>query len=217
MIKVGATGFRTNGEQFASMPWEALDVAVRASHEAGLKIAAHWHGFEGTRLAVGADIDSIEHGTYVDQPTVELMPERGTYMVPAMPTWDARERLATQMGWSRDQMSEIYDRKENSIASFQRALQAGVPIATGTDAGGSPARHWFVAREELMVENGMTPQAALEASTRVAADLLGILDHAGTIEVGKQADMVLIDGDLLSDPAALRNIWAVFQSGRRIR
>ena len=218
LIKVGATGFRPNGEQFASMSREALDVAVRASHEAGLKTAAHCHGFEGTRLAVEAGIDSIEHGTYVDQTTVELMAERGTYMVPTMSTWDARERLATQMGWSRDQMSEIYDRKENSIASFQRALQAGVPIATGTDAGGSPARHGFVAREvELMVENGMTPQAALEASTRIAADLLGILDQAGTIEVGKQADMVLIDGDPLSDPAALRNIWAVFQSGRRIR
>ena len=218
LIKVGATGFQPNGEQFASMSREALDVAVRASHEAGLKIAAHCHGFEGTRLAVEAGIDSIEHGTYVDQPTVELMAVKGTYMVPTMSTWDARERLATQMGWSRDQMSEIYDRKENSIASFRRALQAGVPIATGTDAGGSPARHGFVAREvELMVENGMTPQAALEASTRVAADLLGILDQAGTIEVGKQADMVLIDGDPLSNPAALRNIWAVFQSGRRIR
>ena len=68
-----------------------------------------------------------------------------------------------------------------------------------------------------MVENGMTPQAALEASTRVAADLLGIQDQAGTIEVGKQADMVLIDGDPLSDPGAFRNIWAVFQSGRRMR
>ncbi len=66
LIKVGATGFRPNGEQFASMPREALDVAVRASHEAGLKIAAHCHSFEGTRLAVEVGIDSIEHGTYVD-------------------------------------------------------------------------------------------------------------------------------------------------------
>ncbi len=139
-------------------------------------------------------------------------------MVPTMSTWDARERLATQMGWSRDQMADIYDRKENSIASLRRALQVGVRIATGTDAGGSPARHGFVAREvELMVENGMSPQPVLEASTRVAADLLGILEQTGTIEVGKQADMVLIDGGLLSDPVALRNIWAVFQGGRRIR
>ena len=218
LIKVGATGFQPSGEQFASMPREALDVAVRASHEAGLKIAAHCHGFEGTRLAVEAGIDSIEHGTYTDQVTVEIMAQRGTYMVPTMSTWDARERLAIQMGWSPDQMADIYDRKENSIASFRRALQAGVRIATGTDAGGSPARHGFVAREvELMVENGMTPPAALEASTRVAAELLGIQDQTGTIEVGKQADLVLIDGDPYSDPAALRNIWAVFQSGGRIR
>ena len=218
LLKIGATGFRPDGQQFASMPREALDVAVRASHDVGLKIAAHCHGFEGTRLAVEAGVDSIEHATYTDQETVELMAQHGTYMVPTMSTWDARERLATEMGWSRDQMADIYDRKENSIASFRRALQAGVIIATGTDAGGSPARHGFVAREvELMVENGMTPQQALEASTRIAAELLGILDQTGTIEVGKQADMVLIDGDPLTDPAALKNIWAVFQGGRRIR
>ena len=165
LIKVGATGFRDDGEQFASMSREALDVAVRASHEAGLKIAAHCHGFEGTRLAVETGIDSIEHGTYVDEPTVQLMAQMGTYMVPTMSTWDARARLATQMGWSHDQMADIHDRKEHSIASFQRALRAGVRIATGTDAGGSPARHGFVAREiELMVENGMTPAAGRAGS-----------------------------------------------------
>lgn len=218
LIKVGATGFRANGAQFASLGPEALDVAVRASHEAGLKIAAHCHGFEGTRQAVEAGVDSIEHGTYVDEPTVRLMAEKGTYLVPTMSTWDARERLATQMGWSRQQMADILDRKENSISSFRRALQAGVKIATGTDAGGSPARHGFIAREiELMVDAGMSPETALESSTRVAAELLGILDQVGTIEVGKQADMVLIDGDPHSDPRALRNVWAVFQGGRRVR
>ena len=218
LIKVGATGFRPDGEQFASLGPEALEVAVRASHEAGLKIAAHCHGFEGTRQAVEAGIDSIEHGTFVDKPTVRLMAERGTYLVPTMSTWDTRERLANQMGWSKEQMADIYHRKENSIASFGRALRAGVKIAAGTDAGGSPARHGFIAREiELMVQGGMIPEAAMEASTKVAAELLGVQDQVGTIEVGKQADMVLIDGDPHSDPAALRNVWAVFQGGRRIR
>jgi imidazolonepropionase-like amidohydrolase len=218
LIKVGATGFRPNGEQFASMSPEALEVAVRTSHEAGLKIAAHCHGFEGTRHAVEAGIDSIEHGTFVDEPTVQLMAEKGTYLVPTMSTWDTRQRLTTQMGWSQEQMADILQRRDAGIASFQRALQAGVKIATGTDAGGSAARHGFIAREiELMVDHGMTPKDALEASTRVAADLLGIQDQAGTIEVGKQADLVLIDGDPHSDPGALRNLWAVFQGGRRVR
>ena len=218
LIKVGATGFRPDGEQFATLGPEALEVAVRVSHEAGLKIAAHCHGYEGTRQAVEAGIDSIEHGTFVDEPTVRLMAERGTYLVPTMSTWDTRERLANQMGWSREQMADIYYRKENSIASFGRALRARVKIATGTDAGGSPARHGFIAREiELMVEGGMTPEAAMESSTRVAAELLGVQDQVGTLEVGKQADMVLIDGDPHSDSWALRNVWAVFQGGRRIR
>ena len=215
---MGATGFRANGEQFGSLGPEALDVAVRAAHEAGLKIAAHCHGFEGTREAVEAGIDSIEHGTYTDEETIRLMAQKGTYMIPTMSTWDTRERLGNQYGMPASQMADVLDRKENSIASFKRALREGVKIAAGTDAGGCPARHGFIARElELMIDAGMSPKAALESATREAANLLGILDEVGTVEVGKQADMVLIDGDPHSDPAALRNVWAVFQGGRRVR
>jgi imidazolonepropionase-like amidohydrolase len=218
LIKVGATGFRANGEQFGSLGPAALDVAVRTAHEAGLKIAAHCHGFEGTRQAVEAGIDSIEHGTYTDEETIRLMAQKGTYMIPTMSTWDSRERLGNQYGMPADRMADALDRKENSIASFKRALREGVKIAAGTDAGGCPARHGFIARElELMINAGMDPKAALESATREAAILLGILDEVGTIEIGKHADMVLIDGDPLSDPHALTNIWAVFQGGRRVR
>ena len=218
LIKVGATGFRPNGEQFPSLGPEALEVAVRAAHEAGLKIAAHCHGYEGTRQAVDAGIDSIDHGTFMDEETVQLMAQRSIYHVPTMSTWDIRERLGNEFGASKEQWEDILTRKEASIGSFKRSLKAGVKIAAGTDAGGSPARHGFFARElELMVDSGMSPKAALESATRVAADLLGTLDQVGTIEVGKQADMVLIDGDPHSDLAALRNVWAVFQGGRRIR
>ena len=218
LIKVGATGFRPNGEQFPSLGPEALEVAVRAAHEAGLKIAAHCHGYEGTRQAVDAGIDSIDHGTFMDEETVQLMAQKGIYHVPTMSTWDTRERLANEFGASKEEWEDISKRKEASTASFKRSLKAGVKIAAGTDAGGSPARHGFVARElELMVDSGMSPKAALESATRVAADLLGTLDEVGTIEVGKQADMVLIDGDPHSDLAALRNVWAVFLGGRRIR
>ena len=123
-----------------------------------------------------------------------------------------------QFGLSPQQISDVLERKENSIASFRRAVQAGVKIAAGTDAGGSPARHGFIAREvELMVDAGMSPKQALESATSVAASLLDIQDQVGTIEIGKQADMVLIDGDPHSDPGALRNVWAVFQGGRRVR
>ena len=218
LVKVGATGFRADGDQFGSLGPEALDVAVRAAHEVGLKISAHCHGYEGSRQAVEAGIDSIEHGTWVDQGTVELMAQKGTYLVPTMSTWDTRLRLGEQQGMTRVEMSGFLDRKENSIASFRRALKAGVKVAAGTDAGGSPARHGFIAREiELMAENGMSPAQAIRSATGEAARLLGIDDQVGTVEVGKRADLVLIDGDPHSDPAALRNVWAVFQGGRRVR
>ncbi len=217
LIKVGATGLRPNGEQFGSLGPEALDVAVRAAHGAGLKTAAHCVGYQGTRQAVEAGIDSIEHGTYMDDETAHLMASKGTYLVPTMSTWDSRERLANQYGLSKELVDDARQRKENSLASFRRALNAGVKIAAGTDAGGCPARHGFFAREvELMVDAGMTPKTALESATREAANLLGIQDLTGTIEVGKQADMLLIDGDPHSDATALRNVWAVFLGGRRV-
>ena len=217
LIKVGANGRRPNGDYYGSLGPEVLEAAVRAAHGSGLKIAAHCIGFEASRQATEAGIDSIEHGTHLEEDTVRQMAERGTYLVPTLSTWDIRERLDRQNGMPSVQVADNLDRKESSLASFRRAMQAGVRIATGTDAGGSPVRHGFVAREiELMVQAGMTPQAALESSTREAADLLGVLAEVGTIEVGKRADMLLVDGDPHSDPAALRNVWAVFLSGRRV-
>ena len=218
LIKVGATGIGPDGEHLANLGPEALEVAVRAAHEAGLKIAAHCHGFVGSRQAVEAGIDSIDHGTYVDEETCQLMAEKGTYLVPTRSAMDARERLARQFGIPQEQRGDNLDRMENGKESLQRAIRVGVKIAAGTDAGGSPARHGFLAREiELLVEAGMSPKAALESATKVASELMGIDDQAGTIEVGKQADLVLIDGDPYSDPGALRNVWAVFQGGRRVR
>ncbi len=201
LIKVGATGIRPNGEQFGSLGPDALDVAVGATHEVGLKIAAHCIGFEGSRQAVEAGVDSIDHGYYLDEETIRLMAEKDIYLVATMSTWDIRERLGKQFGMSREQMADNLDRKENSKASFRRAMQSGVKIAAGTDAGGSPVRHGFIAREiELMVDVGMSPKAALESATSEAANLLGIQDQVGTIEVGKQADMILVDGDPPLEP-----------------
>ena len=218
LIKIGATGEGPNGEQFATLGAEALNAAVGAAHKAGLKIAAHCLGFEGSRQAAEAGVDSIEHGTFLDQDTIELMAQKGTYMVPTMSVYDALLRLGPEMGRSKEQMDDTLYRKDQNQDSFRRAMKAGVKIAAGTDAGGAPNRHGFIAREvELMVEAGMSPESALEATTREAANLLGIEDQIGTIEIGKQADMVLIDGDPHSDPAALRNVWAVLQAGRRVR
>ena len=217
LVKIGVSRFPQGGEQPGSMGPEGIGVAVRAAHDAGLKIAAHSLGFQRARDAVEAGIDSVDHGYYVDDETLRLMAEKGTYLVPTMSTWDSRVRLEKDVELSRGQLEITLERKESALDTVRRALRAGVNIAAGTDAGGSTARHGFMAREiELMVEAGMTPKAALESATRLAANLLGIQDQAGTIKVGKRADMVLVDGDPHSDPGFLRNVWAVFQSGHRV-
>ncbi len=217
LIKVGATGRTDEGEQLSTMGPVALGAAARSAHEAGLKIAAHCVGYEGSRDAVEAGVDSIEHGTYIDQETAVLMSQKGTFLVPTMSTWDWTLRFGKSIGLTQQKIQQAEENRESSRKSFKLALDAGVPIAAGTDAGGSGARHGFIAREiELMVEAGMSPSSALQAATTQAASLAGIEDLTGTIEVGKHADLVLIDGNPLDDPSALRHVWAVYKSGNRI-
>ena len=217
LIKIGAANTRGDGTQIAPMSPAALAAAVQAAHSAGLKIAAHSVGYEGTRLAVEAGVDSIEHGTFVDQETAELMAELGTYLVPTMSTSDARLRLARIQGMTGLDVERSEQRQATGEESFKNALRANVKIAAGTDAGGSAVRHGDLAREiELMVAAGMSTDAALESATREASILLGIQDLVGTVEVGKVADLVLLDGDPVLDPGALRNVWGVFKGGQQV-
>jgi imidazolonepropionase-like amidohydrolase len=217
-IKIGATGIRPDGSTFATLGAEVLSAVVRTAHQAGLKVSAHCVGHEGTRQAAEAGVDSIEHGFYLDEDTAGIMAKKGVYLVPTMSTWDARLRQGRVAGLSKEQLTTTEERRESSIASFKRALAAGVKMAAGSDAGGSPVYHGFLVRElELMVQAGLSPEAALLSATRDAAALLGVQDQVGTIEVGKVADLLLIDGDPLSDITALRNVWSVFQAGRRVK
>ncbi len=218
LIKVGATGVREDGSDYATLGPEIAGLVVELAHGAGLKVAAHCTGFTGAAEAVEAGIDSIEHATQIDERTAKLMAEKGTVAVPTMSTWDYRLNAAVRWGLSKEELDISEARRDASKASFKRMLAAGVKIAAGTDAGGSPVRHGTVVRElEVMIDAGLGVMQAIESATRTAAEITGVLDRAGTVEVGKLADLILIDGDPLSDIAALRNVWAVFQGGRRIR
>ena len=193
-------------------------MVVDLAREAGLKVAAHCTGYAGAREAVEAGIDSIEHASHIDRETAELMGKQGTIIVPTMSTWSYRLEAAARWGLPKEDIDVAEARRESSRASFKRCLQAGVKVAAGTDAGGSPVRHGTIVREmEVMVENGLTPMMAIESATRQAAELTGTIDSVGTIETGKLADMILVDGDPLYEVGAIRNAWAVFQGGRRIR
>jgi imidazolonepropionase-like amidohydrolase len=191
-----------------------LDVLVEEATAAGIWVMAHAQGADGIKNAVRAGIRSIDHGIYLDDEAIELMKARGTYFVP---TLVAPQGVLDAVAAGAQLPPAIVDKATMVLdihrAAFRRAVEANVRIAMGTDSGVTP--HGRNLRElELMVDGGMTPWAAYRATTRTAAELMGLDAELGTIEVGKRADLVVVSGD----PADVRGlpdrVAAVYQDGR---
>jgi len=189
---------------------EELEVLVAEATAAGRFVMAHAQAADGIKNAVRAGIRSIEHGIYLDDEAIDLMLERGTWLVPTLVAPQgvldavaAGVPLPPEVVEKAEQVLEIHRR------AFRHAVEAGVRIAMGTDSGVTP--HGRNLRElELMVEGGMAPADALVATTRSAAELMGLDDRLGTLETGKLADLVILDGDPyafgdLSD--RVRGVW----------
>lgn len=199
---------------------EDVRAAAQAIHGRGAKVTAHAGYLDGARVAAEAGVDSIEHGFELDADVARTMVRNGVTLVSTLsvfPSWDsfatttAIDRFTTPEGRER-----IAKRKERAFASVATAMRAGVKIATGTDFGGGSVRAGLLAGEvELLVDAGLEPYEALAAATRNAGDLLGI-DHAGRVDEGMPADLVLVAGDPLSDARALWRVWAVYQRGARV-
>ena len=219
VIKIGATGSSTDGSDPGTMGAEVAQMVMEFVHGKGLKVAAHCTGFMGTREVVEAGIDSVEHGTHIDEETARLMAEKGTILVPTLSWRDFLFRASKRWGMAKERIEASEAVREWHKASYQRCIAAGVKIAAGTDAGGGdPMRHGNIVRElEVMVDWGLSPMEALKAATSTAAELVGTSNDVGSIEVGKLADFALIDGDPLSNIGEMRNLWAVYQGGRQVR
>jgi imidazolonepropionase-like amidohydrolase len=186
------------------------------AHQMGLKAMAHAHGARGIEAAVRAGVDSIEHGTFADDTDVALMKSKGTYMVA---TLMAFKGLQLYMGKGiYTENTEVKARKTLGEwgKALNRAYKAGVKIALGTDAAVFP--HGQNAQElGLMVtKGGMTPRDALIAATKGRADLLGIASETGTLDDGKSADLIAVEGDPLVDPDAVLHVAMVMVKGRLI-
>lgn len=215
VIKFATTGGVNSGTGLATRMFEdEARALVETAHAYGRKVAVHAHGAEGIKLAVRVGADSIEHGTMIDDEIVKLMKEYKTFYVPTLSTVNGYlERLAANPNAYPPAIKAQIDWRIGVTGkSLAKAYPAGVRIAYGTDAGVS--KHGRNADEfELLVKFGMPPVEAIKAATVNAAELLGVDKETGTIEVGKAADIIAVDGDPLTDVKVLKAMKFVMARG----
>ena len=192
---------------------EELNALIDEAHALRRKVAAHCHGSEAAKRAIRAGVDSLEHGSFFDEETLDMMKAHGTYFVPTlMATVGIQERLQHGMYLPPAVVAKANAATLAVRKTFQRALAKGVKIALGTDAAVYP--HGRNAEEFYqMVSLGMKPADALRAGTSVDAELLGLSDKIGTLEVGKFADVVAVPGDPLQDIHVTEHVVFVMKEG----
>jgi imidazolonepropionase-like amidohydrolase len=193
-----------------------LDVLVEEAAAAGIWVMAHAQATPGIKNAIRAGIRSIDHGIYLDDEAIQMMLERGTWLVPTLVAprgvIDAADAGAAIPAQSVAKAREVADTHRES---FSRAVAAGVKVAMGTDSG--VTQHGNNLRElTLMVEGGMTAMQAIVATTRSSAELMGLDSELGTLEPGKRADLVVVEGDPLEVATLDQRIEAVYQDGARV-
>ena len=216
LIKITATGGVLSNtsagleQQFSD---EELAAIVEAAHSMGRQVTAHAHGKSRIEAALRAGVDSIEHGTYLDEETIALFRETGATLVPTVLAG------ATVTGWTNEPWLPAASRAKAAIVGplmvdmLRRAREGGVRVAFGTDTGVS--RHGDNAREfALMVEAGFTPAQAIGAATIVAAEHMRMAEDIGTITPGKYADIIAVASDPLQDITALERVNFVMKGGQ---
>ncbi|MDP9390164.1 MAG: amidohydrolase family protein [Actinomycetota bacterium] len=217
VIKVMATGgVLTPGvspTQTALLP-EELAVVAQEAHNSGRRVTTHAIGRAGIHNALLAGIDSVEHGFYFDDELLDLAIAQGTFLVPTMLAVDGIIRNGLAGGIPDWVVAKAEREAQKQRESFAAAVSSGMRIAAGTDAGTPFNSHGDLAAElALMVQHGLSPMQALVAATSGAAENLGLSSELGRIEVGKLADLVLVDGDPVADIAATGRVVLVVKDG----
>ena len=219
VVKVATSGgvlsARDNPAHAHFRPVE-LDVLVEEATAAGMFVMAHAQAADGIKNAVRAGIRSIEHGIFLDDEGIDLMQARGTWLVPTLVApRGVLEAAAAGAAIPEPILEKARSLIDRHTEAIRHAIEAGVRVAMGTDSGVSP--HGNNLRElALMHELGMAPAAVLEATTRSAAQLLGVDGERGTIEPGKLADLVLVAGDAYDFATLRERISGVYLGGRKV-
>ncbi len=213
LIKIGASGgvlSKGDDPQASQYTLEEMQAIVADAHRLGRKVAAHAHGAQAILWASEAGVDSIEHGSYLDDAGIAMMLKHGTYLVPTAYLIDWVQQYGN--------LPPIYQQKMKDVSAVEKqnaikAIKAGVKVALGTDAAVYP--HGLNAHELDVYVNqfGMTPLAAIQTGTLNAADLMGWTDKVGSLDAGKWADIIAVQGDPLADVRILQHVPFVMKSG----
>lgn len=217
LIKLMATGgVLTPGVEpgASQLSEDELRAGIEEAHKASRRTATHAQGLEGIKAAIRAGVDTVEHGIYLDEEAVDMMLAQNVVFVPTL----AAPYNLYQAGlqgkipkYVMDKTNQVYDAHKRS---FELAWKAGVIIAAGNDGGTPFNPHEELAVELcLMIESGMPTLEAIRAGTWGSARALGLEAEFGTLERGKRADLVVLDGNPLDDPQALSQVWCVFKAG----
>ena len=194
---------------------DELDMIVSTAGDLGRWVMSHAHGPEGIKRATRAGVRSIEHGTFLDQESAELMLERGTWLVPTITSGDTTEELAKDEKLAPEIRAKFADLGRPEFDAMKLAAQAGLKVALGTDAAVFP-HGWNLNELTHMANNGFTPEQALHAGTLSAAELMGWEDKLGSLEPGKIADVVVVDGDPFAFETLKDRIEQVWKAGVRV-
>jgi imidazolonepropionase-like amidohydrolase len=219
LIKICATGgVLSHGDnpQASQYTLEEIKAIVADAHRLGRKVAAHAHGAQGILWASEAGVDSIEHGSYIDDAAIAEMKRNGTYLVPTLYLADWFLDNAERMHVPPEMITKGRVVMAAARQNVAHAFASGVKVAFGTDAAVYP--HGLNAHEfAVMVKLGLTPLQAIQAATINAADLLGWSDKIGAVESGKWADIIALDGDPLRDVTSLERVKFVMKGGEVVK
>ncbi len=219
VIKICATGgVLSHGDnpQASAYTLEELKAIVADAHRLGRKVAAHAHGAQGILWASEAGVDSIEHGSYIDDAAIAEMKRNGTYLVPTLYLADWFLANAERLHVPPELIAKGREVMPAARKNIAHAFSSGVKVAFGTDAAVYP--HGLNAREfAVMVKLGLTPLQSIQAATINAAGLLGWSDKIGAVEADKWADIIAVDGDPLHDVSTLERVKFVMKGGEVVK
>ncbi|MBL8241723.1 MAG: amidohydrolase family protein [Bryobacterales bacterium] len=220
VIKICATGgvlSRNNDVDSPQLTLDEIGAIIDEAHAKGKRVAAHAHGASGAKRAIRMGVDSIEHGSFLDEEALTLMKQKGTFYVPTLhAVWSLEERLKTGGVMDPRTQAKLKMASRRIGETFRSAAARGIRVAFGTDAGvgihGTNAEEFV-----LMVKGGLKPIDALRAATSVDAELFGIAGDLGALEAGKIADVVAVPGNPLDDIAQTRHVFFVMKDGAVVK